>query len=818
MAKKKKKKDDAQKQQPKQSGPSILDGLFESRYYVIYFAIFIAVLTVILFNSFVFSDLMLFGSDTLQAGVFFRDFFVDYYKAHGSVPQWNPYIFGGMPFVDAFHGDIFYPISFIFKMIFPLFRALGWVLIFHVFLAGLTMYLCARAFRLGKLSASLAGIMFMFAPYLVSLVAPGHDGKMFVTALFPLTMMFLERGMSTRSYIDFVGLGTVIGLIILTPHPQMAYFSLWAIGSYFLFRLISRYLRERSLSTAGLLSALFVLALVVGLCLSAIQFYPGYRYVKNFSPRAGEGRGGYEWATSWSMHTEELKGMFVPHFQGVNGAEENTYWGRNPFKDNSEYAGILPILLGVIGVLFHKDRRKWYFLALGVFALIYALGGTTPIFYLFYYVVPNVKSMRAPSMIMFLFSFSFSLLAAMGIEWITERIRIERQPKRELALRVLLIATIVYAVLAVLWTIAGEAMMGLYQGIFYSGIAQNKYAASIENIPAIQLSLWLVAFIFGAVYFLVRMYEERKIGLIAIAAIALLSLIDTWRIDSKFIETFDPAHRFSAHPVVQHLLDNTDNHRVFDVTGRMFGSLDYFAYFGLQQVTGYHGNQLQAYDRLIGGLQFSNLIDRQGRPQLPVLNLLGVQSLVYSDRYPMGDTTLLKTYDQYSVAVYRNPHVLPRAFAAHEHRVFSDPDSIIDLVKNERFNPRKYLLLEEEPDFEPAIPEFGRYSQECDLIEYEPGYVKIAVLLKAPAWICLTDAYYPAWRAYVDGEETEVHRAYSALMAAGVPEGEHVLEFVYKSDVYHVSRIVTYLTVLFIAVSIVLSAAVPRFKKEKHVG
>ena len=34
----------------------------------------------------------------------------DYVRAHGSVPQWDTYIFGGLPFVAAPHGDTFHPI------------------------------------------------------------------------------------------------------------------------------------------------------------------------------------------------------------------------------------------------------------------------------------------------------------------------------------------------------------------------------------------------------------------------------------------------------------------------------------------------------------------------------------------------------------------------------------------------------------------------------------------------------------------------------------------------------------------------------------
>ena len=76
-----------------------------------YFPVLLAVMIVgivILFKDFLFSNNMLYGSDTINAGLFFRHFYVDYVHSFGSVPLWNPYIFGGLPFIDAFHGDIFY--------------------------------------------------------------------------------------------------------------------------------------------------------------------------------------------------------------------------------------------------------------------------------------------------------------------------------------------------------------------------------------------------------------------------------------------------------------------------------------------------------------------------------------------------------------------------------------------------------------------------------------------------------------------------------------------------------------------------------------
>lgn len=816
MAKKKRKKQVSEAKQVAAPKRSSFDSVFDSKHYFWYYAATIGILTLILFSKFVFSSKMLMGSDTLQAGVFFRNFFVEYFKATGSVPQWNPYIFGGMPFVDAFHGDIFYPISFIFKMILPLFRALGWGLVFHVFFAGITMYLCARSFKLGKLASSLAGLFYMFAPYLVSLVAPGHDGKIFVTALFPLTIMFLERGMEGKSYLDFIGLGTIIGLIILTPHPQMAYFSLWAIGSYFVFKLVVRYRKEKSVSSAGILTGLFVLAIVVGLALSAIQFYPGYKYVKEFSPRAGEGRGGYEWATSWSMNAEELVGMAVPHFAGVNGQKENTYWGKNYFKDNSEYIGLFPLLLGALGLVFFRDRRKWFFLGLSAVGLIYALGGTTPIFYLFYYIIPNVKSMRAPSMIMFVFSFSFALLGAMGVQYLADEFRSDKRTRREKLRKILLTVAIVYAGLALIWTIGGEPLMKLYQGMFHSSIDSNKLAASLSNIGNIQAGLWIAAIMFGIAFYLLKTFEDRKLGLAAVALIGLLATVDVWRLDFKFIDTFDATQRFAPHQSVSYLKEAAGHDRIIDLTGRVFGSLDYFAYFGINQVTGYHGNQLAVYDKLIGGLQHENLYDRTGRPKLPVLNLLGVRFLVYQAGFPQPDSSLSRVYDQYGITIYLNRSSLPRAFVAHEYRV-ADADSILGLVTNPRFNPRMYMLLEDEPEFAPVKPP-RPVQEECDIIEYEPGYVKITTKLNDSAFVCLTDPYYPAWKAYIDGEQTEVYRAYSALRAVGVPEGEHTIEFVYESEIYNTSKTITYLTVLFIALSFAVGVVYPRVKPGRKDG
>ena len=356
---------------------------------------------------------MLYSSDQIQAGVFFRSFYVDYVHEYGKVPVWNPYQFCGIPYIDGFHGDTFYPFSTI-KFFMTAYRALGWNMLLHVFIAGITMFFCARVFKRSQIASALAAVSYMFAAYFISQVAPGHDGKMFVTSLFPLTLMLIELGFRSRPLMNFSLLGLVIGIIILTPHPQMAYYTLWACAFYFVFKLILQYVDKKSIPSLVKPTSLFVVAVIIGLAISAIHFYPGYKYVKNYSPRTDEKRG-EEWARSWSLHWEETASLVVPEFSGVTGDGGNSYWGRNAFKDNSEYAGTVPLLMALVAVIMIRSRKTWFFGGLAVFAVIYGMAGDTPFFYLFYNLIPNVKSTRAWSMIMFLFS--FSIASAGGVRY-----------------------------------------------------------------------------------------------------------------------------------------------------------------------------------------------------------------------------------------------------------------------------------------------------------------------------------------------------------------------------------------------------------------
>src|SRR6202165_3881843 len=84
------------------------------------------------------------SSDQYIAGYAFREFAASTLKATGHFPLWNPYLFGGMPYVAAMHGDIFYP-TFLLRMVLPTDVAMTWGFIVHIFLSGLFTFGFLRA-------------------------------------------------------------------------------------------------------------------------------------------------------------------------------------------------------------------------------------------------------------------------------------------------------------------------------------------------------------------------------------------------------------------------------------------------------------------------------------------------------------------------------------------------------------------------------------------------------------------------------------------------------------------------------------------------
>lgn len=795
----------------------------KSPYYVpaAFVIIFIALL--ILFNAFIFSDKMLSGSDTIQAGIFFRSILVDSVHDTGTIPQWNPYIFGGLPYIEAFHGDIFYPLSFL-KYFGSIYRMLGMVLFWHIFIAGLFMFFCARQFKLSKTASLLSGICYMFASYLISLVAPGHDGKIFVTTLFPLTILFLDRGFNAeqfiKSFFNFSMVGLVIGFIVLSPHPQMSYFSLWAISFYAAFRIITGFIKNKNVVGALRPAALTAYAVIIGLTLSAIQFYPGYKYTSEFSPRA-DSKKGWEWATSWSLHEEEAFSQLIPEFAGVSTENRSSvYWGKNYFKDNSESVGVVTIFMALIGFFFYRRKESYFMGGLALFALIYALGATTPIFKLFFYLIPKVDSLRAPSMIMFLFSFSCALLAGMGLQFVIDRVR-DLDSKQIKKFYYLLFGLPAFLLLiAVLFNANGKGMLGMWTSIFYSKAPTTMIQEGISkldlaymNLPSIQSGAWMsFIFCFLAALF-IWLYRSRKAGMVILVALLLVPVVDGVRVNKKFIKAIDPANYWSPNVIVNYFKNNNDEHyRVMNFVSRIMAE-DYLPHFGIEVVTGYHGNQLRWYDELLGGPALTN----QTNPRF--LNLVGAEYLIVpgNQGFPegyFGAKPVKPAANFGQVQILKNENALPRFFLVDSYIKYDTSSQVVNEILTGQIDLAQTALLTDQPEL--VYTPDSLDSDSVWAISYGIEKIVLGTKVSQNKILILTDNYYDAWHATIDSQPAKVMQAYNTFRAVELPAGTKEVVFEYKSERYAFGKSLTYGTALYLLLVIGFYFARMKFMIKKE--
>jgi len=748
-----------------------------------------AILTVLFFSNVIFSPgKMVYGTDSMSAGVFFRTFYSDFLSSHWRVPMWNPYIHAGLPFVDAMHGDIFYPAA-ILQLVFPVTYALGLKLILHVFLAGVFMFLFLRRIGQSNLASFIGGALYMFTPCLVSLFYPGHDGKVYVTALTPLAFLALHSGVTTRKIGPFLGFGLVYMLMILTAHVQMAFYASWGLGLYFLFLLWKEH-HFRPGRIAMPIGA-FVLAVLLAVGASAIQWMAPYQYLGKHSQRIqhAEGRGGYDWAASWSMHSEELLSEINPNFPGedVQG-RPSSYWGQNFFKLNSEAVGVVAVALAVVAMVAAPGSMVWFFAGLSILALLHALGDSTPVFRLFFHLVPMVKKFRAPSMINFLFAFSWIVMAARALDaLLDEKSKSAGTHRRPDGLRVLTVITGAYVLLTLISLVMGSSLLTTWASIVGNPLTGNKAAALQNNASSVAGGFFIGALALGALTALIHFRRKGQLGTGSTAlGLVLVAVLPLWQFDARFVETVDPRPYYADRPILQAIRRHAPDqpYRVLNLPQTLEDN--YLALHGIEEISpsAMHGNHLLIHDNFVGR--------HDPQPALlaapATMDLLNVDLIVSPQ--PLGDPGFEVLEQSQGLVLLRNKDALPRAAVFYEYEVNGDSAATLARVRDPQFPYRSRLILDQPLGNLP--PSTGNTAQTAitpaRITEWDVDRFVVECDAARDGLLWLSENYYPAWSATDEtGQRLPIYRADYTFRAVPVTAGAHRITFEFHSSVFTTS-------------------------------
>ena len=96
-------------------------------------------------------------------------------------------------------------------------------------------------------------------------------------------------------------------------------------------------------------------------------------------------------------------------------------------------------------------------------------------------------------------------------------------------------------------------------------------------------------------------------------------------------------------------------------------------------------------------------------------------------------------------------------------------------------------------------------SGSISLIKYQPDHLVYQSATTQPQLAVFSEIYYPAgWKAYIDGNESEIIRANYILRALVIPAGQHDIEFRFEPDSYKYGQIISIAGSLLIIALILL--------------
>ena len=777
--------------------------------------------TVILFGEFIFSDQMLYGEDVVALGYMGRDFFAERLSA-GDFPLWAPRLLGGVPTLESISAaDGVYPTSLLY-FVMDSYRAVGWRMVLHVLAAGFFMYGWARSLGLGRAAATIGGLAWLMAPVMVTLVLPGNDGKLMVAALTPLVFWATEALLRLPSSRTIAGTAGAVALVSLVTQFQTAYFLFGSAGAYALFRAVQVWRstdgpgRARGARRALLPFGVFVGAALLGGGIAAFQVLPAARYVGEFSRRTAttvdatpEERIAY--SSSWSFHPEEVVSLVVPEFAGNSSAGadwgRDTYWGRNAIKLNHEYLGVSVVVLALFGLVGRRRRElRWFMAGMSGVWLLYALGTHTPVWRILYEIVPGMGLFRVPAICAFLVSFGVTTLFALGIDDLVRETP-GREPFRRTRRGQVVLGFAGLLLVGALLQASG-AMTDIWVTMLYGDAGQRQLAALATATPFITRGFG-IAFLIAALA-IAGMWagHYRRIPLAAaLAGLAVLVSVDLGRVDRAFIRTMD-FHAWTAPDdnirFLQARRDEGPPFRVADLRGSE-QNVD-LAMHGLDILVGHHPNDLARYRTLLG-LQASV---RQGENSRHP-NVLRIMNVKYV-AWPLQAAGPPRGEGARAVSTARTPRGveavyafsgLEKAWVAGTATVLDD-DAALAGILSATFDPAREVILAEPASLVPDPSVTGDVTWQLN----DPDERRLRVTTTGPAFLVVSENWFPGWVAEVDGEPAEVRRANLTLQAVEIPSaGDHTVTLRFTAPTVRralrLSIVASAITILLFALSYV---------------
>ncbi len=656
------------------------------------------------------------------------------------VPFWNPYTFVGMPF----YADLQVGYYYVFNRLLDLFIVNGklpfsdleFMIIIHYFIAQVSFYFLARSFKISNYSSVFSAITYSFSSLLV--LQAIHPMIVFHLAWFPLILMFFLKGIETNNLKYSVISGLLLGMTLLSGHPQTTLYEgiiLFLFGTYYLSINGSKKLIFRITA--------FVLPIIIAGSIFAIQLLPSQELAK-LSKRADAT---YELATEGSLQFKQIYNFINPHsFGSISGDKQesanfflefNGQFQRHFYWETAGYFGIVALLFGLYYIFSdYKNKFAIFLGGLAIFSFLFALGSNSFLFNILYN-LPLIGTFRNPARFLSLFIIAFSILGGLGIDKL-----LKEKSKNWLHLIPI-------------------ALLALFALILSSG-NHVKDAISKETL---ELSSQFYFLIPAAILFLLAYLNLMK-NQFTVYALIILAFADLYYYNSSFLNSpTNPEDSYRLPSETASLLKPKSSDSLFRVNMRMYRP----SYMAMNRNQG-------MIDEIMLVEGYNPLLLQKSLPPLATTKQVFD---IYNVKYEIAIDSVNK-----SAYFKERTNYNPRAWLARDI-VVANEQQISGLMKTDSFDVKNKVILEENLSLNKSSDsliyniKFDKYSNNEIILEVESN---------DEAMLMLSEIYYPAWKAKLNGTETKIYRANYCFRAIKVGKGKSKIELTYDSDSYNTGK------------------------------
>jgi hypothetical protein len=671
----------------------------------------------------------------------------------GYLPLWNPLVGMGAPLLANYQSALLYPPNLLLTMTRPAWASTLLVML-HLILAGVGAALLARRLGMDRLGQCVAGLAFGLSGYL--LARSGFFSINATASWLPWVILAADRlvltlpatvGWRERVW-TCIPLAIVLALQWTAGHAQMAWYTLVLTGAWVLWRSLGGGLRRLGISLVGVAAAG-----ALAFALAAPQLLPTLEYLTQ-SYRAQTLDPAF--ALTYSFWPWRFLGLLAPGAFGTPVLGD--YWGYGNFWEDAIYIGVLPLLLALVALVRGCLRRgphvslARFLSAVGIATIVLALGSHTPVFPWLFRRVPTFSLFQAPTRWMLLLDLCLALLAGAGASaWA----KVEGR--------------------ALYWSRLGTAGAGAVAGAAWLA---RLVLPDVEPtlIRAVSMAgVWL--FLAGALV-LLRRESASAAWTIAVAVVVMADVV----VAGTGLNPVTTSDLYSGSTILSGRLD--DGHRV------------YFPADLEQEVKfqwSFRFDTFAALDdwRQVRESGLPNVLLLDGIPSASNFDPLQPQRWATWMSALQGDgasESLLRLMDVGWVAVPATSQDVPVEFQAGtgSERVRIVPraslvesdDAALVAVTAPGFDPQAEVILEAEPG--QPLPASGGSGTAALTSSADPNRAVVEIEADGPAWLLLSDTWYPGWEARVDGQRVSIWRGDYLFRAVPVPAGEHVVEFIYR--------------------------------------